>query len=723
MRSIKIAGASAVIVAAVSALLASASYADAPGLFAKEMAVLTDQGISPARALQALDVQGKVARADLPSKVETAMGGAFAGVWFEPAAARLHIGATSPASRRAAEGATERAGLAADVTVTPVRSTMAQLLVTQKQWNRKLARLFAREQVETGLEPQRNAVSVTLSSSVSPSQRTALEREAAAASVNVFVTVAEGNQLSLVPQAKTKCKKWARFEGYCDPSLTSGVTILKAKKPECTAGPLAINKKKERVVLTAGHCIEKVGEAWSAINTKSVESVVGPVEAFVFGGAKEEKRGDYGDILIEPAWQTGKPAIPVFAVTAEWIKMNEKKEETSYPVKGERLPVVKNTNCHVGQVSGESCGEIKTLNVTLITGGKFVEGLVEDAGANLIGEGGDSGGPWLFIEPNQEALMEGTHTGFVPECVKVAKQKGPQFFKTQAECFSLEFKEKEGNEGEWERKEYKCKKVAKVEKGAKFYKTEEECKKLEKAGEGEFERTPEMHLIYQPLKQPVKEAPEGSLENLKLELLTTANEIIELPVILNSKKEVAGVVKFTDTKNETKLVGLSGTEVKCTGGSSEGETEAKKPLGLFHIKYTGCTGPLGVACTGLGDKEKEILMLGTFHIVYDTITPTLGAAILFLLETAHFSCLATLVQVKGEVLCLISPINSLVKTAKVVCEQEKGDPKEVQYWNDKGEEVNIKEGLLVSENEKAFEMAGLGGESEITLSEEVELMA
>lgn len=101
MRSIKIVGACAVTAVAVGAALVSTAYADAPGssLFAKEMAVLTDQGISPARARQALDVQGKVARADLPSELQAAMGGTFAGVWFEPAAAAAHRGdiASEPA--------------------------------------------------------------------------------------------------------------------------------------------------------------------------------------------------------------------------------------------------------------------------------------------------------------------------------------------------------------------------------------------------------------------------------------------------------------------------------------------------------------------------------------------------------------------------------------------------------------------------------------------------
>jgi hypothetical protein len=212
MRSIKIAGACAVTVAAVGAALASASYADVPGLLGKELAVLTNQGIPPARAWQAIDVQGKVAQADLPTRLQAATGSAFAGVWFEPAAARLHIGTTSPATRQAAEGVAARAGLSADVVVTPVRSTMAELLATQKQWNSKLANLFAHEEVKTGLEPQRNAVSVTLSSSVPSPERAALKREASAAHVNVVVTVVAGAQLSITPQAKTKCNNWARFK-------------------------------------------------------------------------------------------------------------------------------------------------------------------------------------------------------------------------------------------------------------------------------------------------------------------------------------------------------------------------------------------------------------------------------------------------------------------------------------------------------------------------------
>lgn len=533
--------------------------ASGSSLLEKEIAVLTDQGISSAQALEAIRVRGFLTASDIVRKTEAAMGAEFGGVWFEPATAQLHVGATSAAGRKKAKAVATQTGLAANVTVTTVRSTMATLLATQRQWNAKLADLFAHDQVKTGIEPQHNAVSITLSSSVPSSELAAIKREAAAANANVLVTVSKGASIGFVPLAKTECKTWVSSKAYCNPSLTPGVTILGTIKctkvanqiganfylteeeceerakvgkkgewereiPICSAGPEAITNAGERVVLTAGHCIDAAKETWYTKNKAEAESTFGKVENFVFGGAAGAKKGDYADLSIEAAWQTGKPKEPVFAVTAEWKKMNEKKEETSYPVKAEQVPIVNTPNCHVGQTSGESCGEIKMTNVTVpYEAGHIVEGLVEATGANLIGEGGDSGGPWLTIEANQEALMEGLLSGRIVECIKRAKEEvGAKFFPTQQACIE----DAGGGKGQWEQIPYECKKVAKVEKGAKFFKTEEECDKFEKAGEGEWELTPAQHLVFQPLTQPVGGATEGPMQALKLKLLTKGNEVL-----------------------------------------------------------------------------------------------------------------------------------------------------------------------------------------------------
>jgi hypothetical protein len=387
---------------------ATLTAASANSLLADEKAVLTRRGISPARASQAIGVESKVARTDLARKIEVAMGRAYAGLWFEPTAAQLHIGVTSPAGRRAAAGVVARAGLAADVIETPVRSTWGELLATQNRWNRRLAGLFEREDVETALVPERNAISVTLSSSVPLPERAVIEREASTADVNVVVSVTPSPQLSATPQSNaTKCKEFSEKQAYCNKSITSGVRIESGNGEGCTAGPLTIPRadKSETTLLTAGHCIKSgggVGEIWYAFNYEGMRQKIGTAKSLI-----ENTEGDYGAIQVEQSgyWvNSGNP--PVYALTAEW----KQKEEKSYPVKGERTPIVsKQINCHEGQSTGESCGSTSALNVTVAFPGVTVGGLVEEMGAT--GKKGDSGGPWLFVEENKEALMEGTHVG------------------------------------------------------------------------------------------------------------------------------------------------------------------------------------------------------------------------------------------------------------------------------------------------------------------------
>ncbi len=455
-------------------------------LVAQELTVLTNQGIAPAEAMQALDVQAKVANASLPGKLQAAMGSNYAGVWFDNAAAQLDVGATSATGRAEAEAVVAQAGLAGVVRIVPVRSTMAQLLKTQNAWNSRLADLFAQRAVETGIEPQSNALSVTVGSALSASRRAALRREADNADVNVKLSVAASPGVALVTEAG-ECNKFTKGIANCNPSLTAGVGIqrpeettasaageshsnttvdgfaagalanvlvgdtidgpgileepLVLEKPTgtsvrisraaesstkatftfltgalCTAGPLAVpvSNRNERVVLTAGHCIEGghgVGQEWFAYNRANTKLLIGKSAEFRNGtNGAADLLGDFGSIKIEAAggWQENIAATPVLAVVSEWLLP----EETRYKVRGERLPAADATDCHEGLLSGQKCGVITQLNISVTGGnGKLKEGLVQDTATS---EGGDSGGPWLFAEPEAsgfEALMEGTHVG------------------------------------------------------------------------------------------------------------------------------------------------------------------------------------------------------------------------------------------------------------------------------------------------------------------------
>jgi len=233
----------------------------------------------------------------------------------------------------------------------------------------------------------------------------------------------------------------ANVPNWCEPSITSGVTIT-SKVGICTAGPLAFTEEvvgmKQYYVLTAGHCIATGGgqaeenygyealgrgaperlenpkceegeaaEPWKGEEWFAYAKVAGKLEKVLIGrgGSYEySKTADFGEICIQnPFWTV---AGKVFAVTAEW---NE--AEKRFLVRGLLGPEKKPEPCHEGQTTGHSCGKIRTPEVP---GTQFT--MVR--GKKLIREGGDSGGPWLALEPNKEALMEGIHSH-----VKITKNK------------------------------------------------------------------------------------------------------------------------------------------------------------------------------------------------------------------------------------------------------------------------------------------------------------
>lgn len=409
-----------VIVAAATVVAALASAAEprngltVPPPLVGQMEVLTEEGISPARALDALELQDEVADTQLLTRVEAALGRRYAGAWFEPEEARLHIGVTSAKDRRAVEDAVAEAGVQGIVAVTPVHSTWSELQAARDRWNEKLADLFASGQVSTGLNAERNAVSVWIASSVAPRRRAALEQEARAERADVVVSVEPADRLRITAQGKeTVCKEWAENKAFCDKPLTAGVRIEGAEAEICTAGPLAIPiaDRSETYVLTAGHCIKGAGagSSWIALPKEGEEKYIGKAGTFVFNTT-----GDFGKIKVEPAgkiepsgyWLTGEEKRPAYAVTARWSK----KEGKSYPVVGQQVPTVGATTCHQGQTTGEKCGKIEATEVLVGVNHKGEEVEVDElVKTTAVAAGGDSGGPYMGITAEGKIYIEGTH--------------------------------------------------------------------------------------------------------------------------------------------------------------------------------------------------------------------------------------------------------------------------------------------------------------------------
>jgi hypothetical protein len=147
--------------------------------------------------------------------------------------------------------------------------------------------------------------------------------------------------------------------------------------------------------------------------------------------------------------------------------------------------------------------------------------------------------------------------------------------------------------------------------------------------------------------------------------------------------------------------------VICESGATANGADETDTLGLFHIDFLGCViKGTAVKCESASDTAGTILLLGTYHYVFDTLGAgeSLGVAILFLPEHLHFTCLTpfvnTLILVLGPgPICLIlKPLESNL-THLFHCEQEKGIQKERTYWNDEGKEV--KASLKCSVNEGA----------------------
>jgi hypothetical protein len=170
-----------------------------------------------------------------------------------------------------------------------------------------------------------------------------------------------------------------------------------------------------------------------------------------------------------------------------------------------------------------------------------------------------------------------------------------------------------------------------------------------------------------------------------------------------------GAITTTGSGGSGTLTALAGTKISCATSTSEGSFAAGAKLGPFTIDFKTCKEPAtGAVCTGLGEASGIILVTGEAHLVVNAETPALGAGLLFLVNLVHFSCSIVLTEVKGEVLCKLTPVGTSTTSYTVTCGETtagSGDPSETKYWNEAGTEVNMNlttGGLLTSVSHGTF---------------------
>jgi hypothetical protein len=175
-----------------------------------------------------------------------------------------------------------------------------------------------------------------------------------------------------------------------------------------------------------------------------------------------------------------------------------------------------------------------------------------------------------------------------------------------------------------------------------------------------------------------------ALVALTAAVTSTGASALTLPALLPI---ATGGVAFTDESDSANpTLNTKEHVVTCESAQSTGFQETDT-LGTFHITFLKCKTEILGACTSSGDASGQILTLGSFHYVLDTLaTSETSVAVLFLTAPTTFSCtnLANIVT-KGTLVCLILTPLVESKTHLFHCTQSSaGVQAGNHYYNDNG---------------------------------------
>ncbi len=185
--------------------------------------------------------------------------------------------------------------------------------------------------------------------------------------------------------------------------------------------------------------------------------------------------------------------------------------------------------------------------------------------------------------------------------------------------------------------------------------------------------------------------------------------------------------KFTSTSGKGILETVNGKKVECESDTNEGElTSAKKDNVI--VKFKGCKGLGGGACHStipLGGPGEIITnkLLSTLGYI-DKATKEVGIALEPEAKKGLFTTIVCLVgeieipvEVKGSVIGVVTPINTLTKTFTLEFKQSKG-VQAVQNLEEKSKDT-----LETSINKGVFEESGEETTDTLVTEKATELVA
>ncbi|HUA74992.1 MAG TPA: hypothetical protein VL988_09575 [Solirubrobacteraceae bacterium] len=163
---------------------------------------------------------------------------------------------------------------------------------------------------------------------------------------------------------------------------------------------------------------------------------------------------------------------------------------------------------------------------------------------------------------------------------------------------------------------------------------------------------------------------------------------------------------FTATSGASSLETKAGIKISCAKSTTEG-TAFGKQLGTFHLALKECTTKVGgipVKCTGLGDPEGVMLVLGNWLLVAG---PEEQAYMWFLVTPeAQAECVGLSVKVHGTFLAKLTPVGVETSEYALAVKQTGGKQEPSEFLNDEGASIKV-EPLFASVNGGLFEETGL----------------
>jgi hypothetical protein len=182
---------------------------------------------------------------------------------------------------------------------------------------------------------------------------------------------------------------------------------------------------------------------------------------------------------------------------------------------------------------------------------------------------------------------------------------------------------------------------------------------------------------------------------------------------------------YEATSGAGHLVSKNGLELKCKADTASGNLEGENGPAAFKVTFTGCTGLLGVTCTGKGQASGTEVWEGKATYLLMLEGTTLKAGFAFKLSPeVEVECGGVSAKERGCMAGIASPLESFTKKITITLTQSKGvnSVTKILEPGATSEESCI---LETSENGGAYEQTGEETTETLTLTEagqEVELM-